>query len=137
MTPFMSGKGKTKEERKRAMCIGAKMCSGKAQTETEAEQICINQPPKEPKARKQRGTIDAAKLAGCVASSLDLDGLTVDNAPARLETAITHCSTGAKGSPDSFNRFMKNCLKQAGGSLKTYQHDMKACQAEWAKTQGA
>lgn len=46
MKPFMSG-SKTKEERQRDMCIGAKICSGKANTQEEAESIC--RAPKLPK----------------------------------------------------------------------------------------
>ena len=43
MIPHISGKDKTKEERKMGFCVGAKLCSGKAQTEEEAIAIC-NQP---------------------------------------------------------------------------------------------
>ena len=30
MTPHMQGKGKTKEQRRMDMCVGAKLCTGKA-----------------------------------------------------------------------------------------------------------
>ncbi len=43
MKPHISGKDKTKEERKLGFCIGAKLCSGKAKTEEEAIKLC-NQP---------------------------------------------------------------------------------------------
>ena len=39
MRPYMTGT-KTKKERQHDMCVGAKICSGKAKTEAEAELIC-------------------------------------------------------------------------------------------------
>ena len=120
------------------MCVGAKMCSGKATTEEEAKEICINQPPKEPKAPKSRKlpSLDPAKLARCIAGSIEIKDLTAENAPARLETAITHCSMPKSASPPGYNSFMKTCIKATGGSLKTYQRDMKTCQDQWGKTHG-
>ena len=46
MRPFITGKGKSKDERKRDFCIGAKICSGKAQTVEEAIPLCANTVPK-------------------------------------------------------------------------------------------
>jgi len=46
MRPFITGSGKTKEERKQGFCIGAKVCSGKAKTEEEAAQLCAATLPK-------------------------------------------------------------------------------------------
>lgn len=55
MKPYISGKGKTKEERQQNFCVGAKICTGKAQNQEEAIQICsMPKPPKEPKERKSR-----------------------------------------------------------------------------------
>ena len=51
MVPYMQGGSKTKEEREHDMCIGAKMCSGKAKTLEEAEAICSI--PRLPKWAKQ------------------------------------------------------------------------------------
>jgi len=45
MRPFITG-SKPKEERKRDFCVGAKICSGKAQTHEEALQLCANTVPK-------------------------------------------------------------------------------------------
>jgi len=39
MKPFMAG-SKTKEQRQHDMCVGAKICSGKASSQEEAEKIC-------------------------------------------------------------------------------------------------
>jgi hypothetical protein len=46
ITPYMRG-SKPKEQRQFDMCVGAKLCSGKAETEEEARNICSL--PKEPK----------------------------------------------------------------------------------------
>jgi len=51
MRPYMGGKGKSKEERRMNMCIGAKLCTGKAKTEEEALKICNK--PKLPKWAKE------------------------------------------------------------------------------------
>ena len=50
MRPFITGSGKSKEERQHSFCVGAKICSGKAKTEEEAAQLCSL--PKEPKENK-------------------------------------------------------------------------------------
>jgi hypothetical protein len=46
MRPFITGTGKSKEERQRSFCEGAKICSGKAKTEEEAAQLCASSVPK-------------------------------------------------------------------------------------------
>jgi len=57
MSPHMKGTGLTKEQRRMKMCVGAKLCTGKASTEKEALALCNL--PKEPKpgktAKKARG----------------------------------------------------------------------------------
>ena len=40
MSPYIKGKGKSKDERKRDFCIGAKICSSKASSREEALQMC-------------------------------------------------------------------------------------------------
>lgn len=55
MAPHMRGKGKTQEERHRAMCIGAKLCTGKASTQEQAIRLCVEaaaEPAGEPKKRR-------------------------------------------------------------------------------------
>ena len=46
MRPYITGRGKPKEERQRNFCEGAKICSGRAQTKDEAAQLCSNTAPK-------------------------------------------------------------------------------------------
>ncbi|KKM97414.1 hypothetical protein LCGC14_1168180 [marine sediment metagenome] len=132
MIPFMKGGG---PDRKLRFCIGAKVCSGKAKTEAEAEQICINQPAKEPKPRKSSGRgIDPVKLAGCISTNMDLANLTPDNLRARLETAITHCKAGKSSTrPLTYKRFMSSCIKETseGGDFIHSQPDIKRCQTKW------
>ena len=50
MSPWIKGKGRTKDERKQRFCIGAKICSGKASNEEEAIQLCASTLPKWAKA---------------------------------------------------------------------------------------
>lgn len=46
MRPYMVG-SKPKEQRKSDFCVGAKICSGKAQTREQATQLCSNKAPKQ------------------------------------------------------------------------------------------
>ncbi len=67
MTPYMKGKGKTREQRQQAMCLGAKLCSGKAKDQAEAERLCAiaasqPKPFKAPRSFKK----DTKKFDRCV-----------------------------------------------------------------------
>lgn len=142
MSEGLKGKtGLSKEERQLLFCTQSQLCSGKAATKAEAEQICINQPPKEPKLRKSRGgkcVIDP-KMVSCIASNLEIEKLTVDNLPARLEVAITHCTVGNGSSkPLTYKRFMNSCMKESatGGDFIHSQKEIKACQAKWNEMRG-
>ncbi len=56
MSPHMKGKGLTKEQRQMKMCVGAKLCTGKASTEKEAIALCnLPREPKPASAKKARG----------------------------------------------------------------------------------
>lgn len=48
MRPYMTG-SKTKEQRKSDFCVGAKICSGKAQTREQAAQLCSTTSSKQAK----------------------------------------------------------------------------------------
>lgn len=64
MKPHMAGKGKTKEERRVGMCVGAKLCTGKAKTEDEAIRICSI--PKLPKwAKKAEKSLKEDGVTSC------------------------------------------------------------------------
>ncbi len=58
MSPYMKG-SKSKEQRKHDMCIGAKLCSGKASSEQEAEALC-NMPVLPKWAKGKQDTEDIA-----------------------------------------------------------------------------
>jgi hypothetical protein len=69
MKPYMSTPG-TREERRQAMCVGAKLCTGKAQDQTTAQKLCAEaqakkaaETPEKPRKRRKKET------AACPASS--------------------------------------------------------------------
>lgn len=51
MRPYITGSGKSKEQRKLDFCVGAKICSGKSSSREEAVQLCSL--PKESKTSKK------------------------------------------------------------------------------------
>lgn len=109
MRPYISG-SRPKDERKRAFCIGAKICSGKADSEEHAAELCARTIPKWAKKALPKGekplpcadrisrvhqTIDAISLAvksGDVeeilpASAQMLDDISQCGSPAVIELA--------------------------------------------------
>jgi hypothetical protein len=46
MRPFITGKGRPREERKASFCVGAKVCSGKAKSKEDALELCAKSVPK-------------------------------------------------------------------------------------------
>lgn len=80
MKPYISGTGMTKEERRLRFCIGAKLCSGKAETEDEAMAVCLMPKPEKPKKVKgvdqsdpDKCEKDILKLAACIAENADMN----------------------------------------------------------------
>lgn len=73
MKPYMTGKGLSKEERQQNICVGAKICSGKASNKEDAARLCAEAPAKEPKARKTRQSCPKAaeELVSCIMPKLD------------------------------------------------------------------
>ncbi len=143
MVPFMKGGG---PDRKLRFCTGAKLCSGKAKSEQEAREICLTEPPKEPKRRRLAGTgpPDPAIVAACVAEAIQIENLTAENLQAQLTDAITRCSL-AKSAPAStrpltYKRFMKSCLKEELGGRESdfidSQKEIRSCQVKWNSLRG-
>lgn len=97
-------KGISRQERGELFCVSAKVCSGKASTETEAKELCLAEPPKPP--RKRGKNIDIMALTNCIINSLT--ELTVPE----LSRTIASC-TGQKA-PKPFTRenFIKQCFKE-------------------------
>jgi hypothetical protein len=101
MVPFMKG-SKPKEQRQFDMCVGAKICSGKAGTEEEAISICSL--PKELKPVKTRQVKsgqscerEAGKLAQCMMDYFDKNNLyrqilNVNSVEVAIENAILDCT---------------------------------------------
>ncbi len=91
MVPFMKGGG---PDRKQRFCIGAKICSQKANTEEEAVKLCAEAAanPKPPKTKRTRKcAIDTNALATCVIKELDGSEINLSN----LTSIIASC-TGQK-----------------------------------------
>jgi len=91
MKPYMTGGG---PERKERFCIGAKICSGKANNQQEAIKLCAEAAanPKAPKAKRgARKCVITPDMAVCIIESLGGSEITHVN----LTTAITKC-TGQK-----------------------------------------
>jgi len=132
MIPHMKGGG---PDRKLRFCVGAKLCSMKAKSEEEAKQICLTQPPKEPKARKSRSSgkdIDA--LAYCVIKTLEGSAPTLDN----LVPIIADCTGQKTAKPLTRERFIKQCFKENGTPSEMGGYDIKEaqrlrsfCTAQW------
>jgi hypothetical protein len=97
IAPYMRG-SKPKEQRQFDMCVGAKICSGKAGTEEEARGICSL--PKEPKPIKtgqiKRGQScekDVAKLAQCIVSKIDMNlASNINSIELAIMNALMECS---------------------------------------------
>lgn len=139
MIPFMKGGG---PDRKLRFCTGAKICSGKAASEDEARQICISQPPKEPKKRKARKTVDCgkemARVSACLAPLLveTEEELTIS----RLTAMLQQCACGkAEKIVEKIvdkKQFIKACYKENPIiSLKDFAPIRKLCLTKWEQSQ--
>ncbi len=80
MKPWMTGTGKTKDERKTSFCIGAKLCSGKSKTEEDAAQVCsLPRLPKWAKtgSPKEKESLSCDEIASRIIGNLDTISLKV------------------------------------------------------------
>lgn len=103
MIPWMKGGG---PERKQRFCIGAKLCSGKARDEKDAEKQCLEAPPPAPKTRSKRG-IDPRAIATCVIENLGTEPLVVD----RLARLIADCAGKKLPTVNAEKRkWIKDCI---------------------------
>ena len=87
MKPYMTGGG---PERKERFCIGAKICSSKANNEPEARKLCAEAAlnPKPPRVKRNKCIITPDKVA-CIIKNLGGSEITQGN----LMAAITKCTT--------------------------------------------
>lgn len=109
MKPYMTGAGKSREERNTGMCIGAKLCTGKAKNEDEALKLCqeASKQPKPEKARKGHGKIDPTAMAQCIIAAAPKGPLTVES----LAAVITRCSAGKAKKPQTTKKRVIACVK--------------------------
>lgn len=142
MTPHMKGLGKTKEQRQRSMCLGAKFCSGKASSTAEAEKLCDEaaanpKPPKAPRRRRGKGGVtDLVTLSTCVSRKIKIDELTPENLITSLHAALESCSVGATGASD-YKKFMRDCVK-TNTVTNTFPESIKLvkqCEINWREQQ--
>lgn len=113
MKPYMTG-SKPKEQRQLDFCVGAKLCSGKAKDEKEAERVCLlPKPPKEEKERKRREvpTCNVEQIVSCLIDNLDTDA---DDVEAALRKAVSVCVCDEKPKRRSKTQEKKDFLKQYG-----------------------
>jgi len=96
LKPYITGTGKTKEERQRNFCVGAKICTSKAKTREEAEKICLEQPVKEPKPRKGRAGKSCSpesieKITTCLATRINFEATDMNK---ELRDNLSFCMCG-------------------------------------------
>lgn len=92
MKPYMQGT-MTREERGNNMCIGAKLCTGKAKSKMEAVEICKNRPV-ETKSRGRKCKAGKKDLIDCMLKELKPETENFDTA---IRAAIEKCCAGNKG----------------------------------------
>lgn len=103
MRPYMTGGG---PERKERFCIGAKICSKKAETESEAKTLCAQAAanPKPGKKRSQKvAECDISSITDCMLTSIDF------NAPKlrdQISSAVATCVCNTPGKTDKKSEFM-------------------------------
>lgn len=138
MKPYMTGGG---PERKKRFCIGAKICSLKANNEQEATKLCAEAAsnPKPPKAKRgTRKCVITPDMTACIIEALGGSEVTHVN----LTTAITKC-TGQKVAKTGREAFIKKCFKE-NTTGDGFQYDIKEaeklrhlCIAKWKEQEVA
>ncbi len=124
MKPYISGHH---EDRKLSFCAGAKMCTGKASNLAEAEQICRDAPPKEPRVRGRR--FDAAGVAHCM-----LPRLAAISTEAQLVSLIGQCTDPRIKKVPTRKQLIKQCVAERtiNGSFAESVSLQKKCAKEMA-----
>lgn len=141
MRPYMTGVGKTKEERQSGMCIGAKLCTGRAKDIDEAKRLCLeaSSMPKEPKISRKfhRGKLDVNAVAACV-----IDKITDCNTlnTTALSNYFSDCMAAAGikiKKPETKNRFLSKCVDEhrVNGTFAEGISLRKKCLVTWNEKQ--
>lgn len=124
MKPYMAGGG---PDRRLRFCVGAKLCSGKADNEASAKELCLSQPAKVSsgtaggKAPSRSCTVSMASLAACAISKIDWDVITQETFEEHLTKVLQECSCRpkkvAKTSPTPVVRTFPNPSNPVIGSV--------------------
>lgn len=136
MIPYMTGGGPDRKER---FCLGAKLCSGKANNEQEAAKLCAEAAlnPKPPKAKKARGkrSIDVSTLAVCVIKGLNSSEASLAN----LTPIIAGCTGQKVEKPLTREGFIKKCFRENSvtGDIKEAQKLRSICTAKWKEQEAS
>ena len=139
MRKYISGAGKTPEDRKSSFCIGAKICTGKAQNEVEALKLCqqaqadkLNEPDKN-KIKRGRRSLDSGKIAECLWQKLDSGDYSIKD----LTAWIADCSKQTGGpkikAPETKKKWLGKCIKEltVTGSFQESAKLYKTCNAQY------
>ncbi len=131
MTPHMKGTGKTKEQRQKDMCIGAKLCTGKAANEQEAAKLCaeaaLNPKPKAEKTKRAKfcSIKDLEAVSACVAENIVISALTPENIHQVFTDALKKCSKGMTATVKKAKVTMEGLDPQQLEAIKTVAHLQK------------
>ncbi len=111
MKPYMTGEDLAPDDRKERFCIGAKLCAGKASSETEAARLCaMPREPKTPKVSRQKSvTCNYEALAACAAPKINL---LEEITPIALLEILSGCSGVQKVVKLTREKFIKKCFKE-------------------------
>lgn len=130
-------KGISKEERGDLFCQSAKLCSGKAKSESEAKSMCANREPSAPKTTRRKHGIDSGVIAKCLLPLIT--GQTFSEK--ELTAWISECSGKSGGvkirKPETKNHFIKVCamemLTEQGlkGTFAESIRMRKLCEQRW------
>ncbi|MFA5991832.1 MAG: hypothetical protein WC794_06335 [Candidatus Doudnabacteria bacterium] len=86
MKQYMQGK-MTLEERGNNMCMGAKLCTGKAKTKMEAVELCKNRPV-ETKSKGRKCKVSKKDLTACMIKELKPE---IENFDLAIKIALEKC----------------------------------------------
>jgi hypothetical protein len=104
MSPFMKGPKELAPGAK-SMCVGAKICTGRAKSEEEAIQICQSQPAKPGKvARGSKCLENLDQYVECVMDKINFEA---DDMKVELTKALGLCICGKKLNKDGSKKMTK------------------------------
>jgi len=128
IAPYITG-SKTKDKREHDFCIGAKICSGKAKNEEDAEQMCLTIPTKDDKgSKKNKGEkFNPRELSLCILENIGDQPIDL----AGLSKAIAICQNAKR--PYGKKAYIRDCIKEKAitGSLAETIKSSKQCEREW------